>query len=294
MFILIMIMKNNFLKKYTTEIDLFIKSSLKEDIGKGDISSLSCLNNDIMSTVELISNESCIIAGIELTKRIIKKKNTSIILKSYVKDGDYVIPNEKIFLLNGPQLDILSIERLILNCIQRMSGVATLTNKLSNKISHTACKLLDTRKTTPNFRYPEKWAVIIGGGLNNRMGLFDAIMIKDNHVDFCKSITSTLKKTEKFLIKNQNDIPVIVETRNLNEIKECFAFPWIKRILLDNMNLNQLKKAVKLINKEFEIEASGNIDEKNIVKIAETGVDFVSLGALTHSYKNIDLTIRVI
>jgi nicotinate-nucleotide pyrophosphorylase (carboxylating) len=175
-----------------------------------------------------------------------------------------------------------------------MSGIATFTRFLSKKISHTSCKILDTRKTTPNFRYPEKWAVQIGGGYNHRMGLFDSIMIKDTHIDSCGSISKVLEKTKKYIISNNLKIPVIVETRNINEIEECLKYDWIDRILLDNMNVNQIKNALKLINNKIKTEASGNISSKNIVEIAETGVDYISVGALTHSYKSIDFSMKVI
>jgi nicotinate-nucleotide pyrophosphorylase (carboxylating) len=178
--------------------------------------------------------------------------------------------------------------------MQRMSGIASLTKQTASLIKHTNCKLLDTRKTTPNFRYPEKWAVHIGGGENHRMGLFDMIMIKDNHVDFCGSVDKALKKTKKYL-ENQNlNIPVIIEVRNEDEIKTCLEFPWIHRILLDNMNPNQIKRALKLINGKIATEASGNITKETIVEIAETGVNYVSLGAITHSAQNIDLSLKAI
>ncbi|MDB2457347.1 nicotinate-nucleotide diphosphorylase (carboxylating), partial [Flavobacteriaceae bacterium] len=164
----------------------------------------------------------------------------------------------------------------------------------SEQIKHTNCRLLDTRKTTPNFRYPEKWAVVIGGGENHRMGLFDMIMIKDNHVDFCGSIPKALTKTKEYLEKNNLDLPVIIEVRNEEEIKACLDFPWIHRILLDNMKPEVLSKGLDIINGAISTEASGNISSKNIVSIAETGVDYVSLGAITHSAKNIDLSLKAV
>ena len=194
--------------------------------------------------------------------------------------------------ITGPQYDLLAKERLVLNCMQRMSGIASLTHRLSQKISHTKCVLLDTRKTTPNFRYPEKWAVHIGGGNNHRIWLFDMIMIKDNHIDFNGSITKTLHKTQAYLAENKLSLKTIVEVRNLAEIEECFDFPWIHRLLLDNMSPRTLEKAIALIQGKFATEASGNINENNLVEIAETGVDYASLGALTHSAKNIDLSLK--
>lgn len=209
------------------------------------------------------------------------------------KDGQKIKKNSKILIITGPIIDILSIERLILNCLQRMSGVATLTNNLVNKISHTNCKILDTRKTTPNFRYPEKWAVKIGGAFNHRMDLSDEIMIKDNHIDFSKSLSHALNNVFSFKKKYKKEISVVVEVRNYEEILECLNFKWIDRLLLDNMSIREIKKSIKLIGGIFKTEASGNINENNIKEIANTGVDYISIGALTHSYKNIDLSFKV-
>ena len=188
----------------------------------------------------------------------------------------------------------MASERLVLNCMQRMSGIATLTHRLTEKIKHTSCKLLDTRKTTPGFRYPEKWAVAIGGGQNHRMGLFDAIMIKDNHVDFCGGIKQALDKTKAYLEQNQLDIPVIIEVRNAREIDQVMPFSWVKRILLDNMSPKILRENIDRIHGEFETEASGNITEDNLVSYAETGVDYASMGALTYAAVPVDLSLKAL
>ena len=209
-------------------------------------------------------------------------------------DGTSVKSGEIGFIVTGKASSLLILERLVLNCMQRMSGIASMTNFLNKKISHTKCTILDTRKTTPGFRYPEKWAVLIGGGQNHRMGLFDAIMIKDNHIDFCGSISDALKKTEDYIKKYNLSIPVIVEVRNSDEIKQAIRFPWIDRILLDNMEKNQIIRSLGLINRKFKTEASGNITLNNLVEIAETGVDYLSIGAITHSAKNIDLSLKAI
>ena len=286
--------KESFLSKYKKEIDRFIASAFAEDIGHGDHTSRSCLSNDLTSKAQLLVKEPGVIAGVELAKYVFKSKNKIFKFKTKINDGSAVNPGDIVFTVEGPQLELLAIERLILNCMQRMSGIASLTKQTASLIKHTNCKLLDTRKTTPNFRYPEKWAVHIGGGENHRMGLFDMIMIKDNHVDFCGSVDKALKKTEKYL-ENQNlNIPVIIEVRNEDEIKTCLEFPWIHRILLDNMNPNQIKRALKLINGKIATEASGNITKETIVEIAETGVNYVSLGAITHSAQNIDLSLKAI
>jgi len=289
-----MIMSNRFYKIHKNKIDEFIELAIKEDVGHGDHSSLSCFDMNANGSLVATNNESCVIAGLSLVKKIIQKQNNSIKIKLFIEDGCELKKNQKILTLSGPKYDILAIERLTLNCLQRMSGIATLTRSLAAKISHTSCKILDTRKTTPNFRYAEKWAVLIGGGINHRMGLFDSIMLKDNHIDFSGSVTLAIQKTKKYLSKNNLNLPVIVETRNIKEIKECLNFEWITRILLDNMNLVELESAVKLIDNKIQTEASGNISALNIVDVAETGVDYVSIGALTHSYKNIDLSMKTI
>ncbi len=281
-----------FYKKYKDPIDQFIINALAEDIGHADHTSLSCLSNQQYNRVELIAKESGIIAGVELAQIILKQVNDSIQCTVNKQEGSLIVPGDVVMTIEGPQYDLLATERLVLNCMQRMSGIASLTHRLSQKIAHTKCTLLDTRKTTPNFRYPEKWAVHIGGGSNHRMGLFDMIMIKDNHIDFNGSISKTLSKTQAYLVENKLSLKTIVEVRNLAEIEECFEFPWIHRLLLDNMSPQALKKAITLIQGKFATEASGNINESNLVEIAETGVDYASLGALTHSAKNIDLSLK--
>ncbi len=286
-------MQSEFYLKHKKNIDSFINNAIDEDIGKGDFSSLSSITKNKINSLELISNEECTIAGLSLVGLIISKFNKKIKFITNYKDGQKIKKNSKILVIKGPMIDILSIERLILNCLQRMSGVATLTNNLVNKISHTNCKILDTRKTTPNFRYPEKWAVKIGGAFNHRMDLSDEIMIKDNHIDFSKSLSYALNNVFSFKKKYKKEIPVVVEVRNYEEIHECLNFKWIDRLLLDNMSIREIKKSIKLIGGIFKTEASGNINENNIKEIANTGVDYISIGALTHSYKNIDLSFKV-
>ena len=286
--------KNTFLKDYKNEIDLFIAAALKEDIGNGDHTSQSCLSNNNISRANLLVKEAGIIAGVELAKHIFKTKNETFTFETKIADGAWVNPGDVVFTVEGPQLELLATERLVLNCTQRMSGIASLTRHTADLIKHTSCTLLDTRKTTPNFRYPEKWAVLIGGGENHRMGLFDVIMIKDNHVDFCGSTAKALSKTKQYLEANNLNIPVIIEVRNQSEIKACLYFPWIHRILLDNMNPEVLKEGLKIIDGKIATEASGNITKETIVAIAETGVDYVSLGALTHSAQNMDLSLKAV
>ena len=289
-----MIMSKTFYSTYKKEIHHFIDNALKEDIQDGDHSSLACLDNDKNSTASLLVKEPGIIAGVELAEIIFKRQNPKFTIDFAIKDGAQVQPGDIVFTIEGPQLDLLATERLVLNCMQRMSGIASLTQRLSKKINHTACRLLDTRKTTPNFRYPEKWAVRIGGGINHRMGLFDMIMLKDNHIDFAGSVAEALDRTDNYLKQNNLELPVIVEVRDVKEIEACLSFDWIHRLLLDNMPPQALREALKLIDGKFDTEASGNITEESITAIAETGVDYVSLGALTHSAKNIDLSLKAV
>lgn len=287
-------MPKTFYKTYQKEIDHFISNALIEDIQEGDHSSLACLDNQKRSKATLLVKEAGVVAGVELAEIIFKQKNPDFKITRHIKEGSKVAPGDTVFSVEGPQLDLLATERLVLNCMQRMSGIATLTHNLADKINHTNCRLLDTRKTTPNFRYPEKWAVRIGGGINHRMGLFDMIMLKDNHIDFAGTVAEALNRTQAYVQKNKLSIPVIVEVRTMEEVKACLAFDWIHRLLLDNMPPDQLREALALIKGKIDTEASGNITAETIVAIAETGVDYVSLGALTHSAKNLDLSLKAV
>ena len=289
-----MIMSHSFYEKYKLAINRFIEQALNEDIEKGDHSSQACFDNQLETSTVLKVKEDCIIAGIDLAEKIFERFDHHIKLTRNFNDGEFLSKGTVAYIVKGPAKSLLSSERLVLNCMQRMSGIASFTHQLNQKINHTKCKILDTRKTTPGFRYPEKWAVTIGGGYNHRMGLFDAIMIKDNHVDFCGGIESTLLKAKDYLDRNQLKIDVIVEVRNQNEVEAVMDFPWVKRILLDNMEPDEIEEKVAWINNSFETEASGNINEDNLIQYAETGVDFVSIGALTHSAKNVDLSLKAL
>lgn len=289
-----MIEQDKFYETFKFEIDLFIKKSLEEDIGNGDYTTKSCLQSPEKRKMILKVNQPCILAGVELAKKIFSFYDSDIKIDINLTDGSSARIGEIGFIVSGKASSLLILERLVLNCMQRMSGIASLTNFLNKKICHTKCKILDTRKTTPGFRYPEKWAVLIGGGYNHRMGLFDSIIIKDNHIDFCGSITEALSRTKDYIKKNNLSIPVIVEVRNEQEIRQAMKFSWIDRILLDNMTKNQIIKSLKLIDRKYKTEASGNITLNNLVEIAETGVDYMSLGAITHSAKNIDLSLKAI
>ncbi len=279
---------------YQKELQQFIESALKEDIGPGDFSALAALDTEQEGAAQLIVKEDCVLAGVELAKLIFTQYDPSLEIETFIEDGEKVSTGSIAFKVRGTTQSILATERLVLNVMQRMSGIATLTNENQNLINHTKCKVLDTRKTTPNFRIAEKWAVVIGGGVNHRMGLYDMIMLKDNHIDYCGGVSAAIEKTIDFLKLKQLDLPIIVETRDLNEVKACLDYPEIHRILLDNMSTDQLREAVKLINGKIPTEASGNITKDTIVSIAETGVDYVSLGSITHSAPNIDLSLKAL
>jgi nicotinate-nucleotide pyrophosphorylase (carboxylating) len=285
---------DNFYEKHKTYIDRFIVQALKEDIEGGDHSSNACFNEEIEKEAVLKVKDDCVIAGITLGEKIFHNYDKTLFIETMINDGKRLESGSIAFKVRGKAKSVLATERLVLNCMQRMSGIATFTRQLSEKIKHTSCKILDTRKTTPGFRYPEKWAVAIGGGCNHRMGLFDAIMIKDNHVDFCGGMKKALVKTKTYLEQNDLDIPVIVEVRNKEEIDQVMLFPWVKRILLDNMSPRLLLENIERINGKFETEASGNIKEQDLVSYAETGVDYISMGALTYASKAVDLSLKAV
>lgn len=285
---------NNFYDTYKSAIDRFIDQALEEDIEEGDHSSSACFDVALEKEAVLKVKGKCVIAGIKLAEKIFQRYDPSLMVTHLSKDGDKFEHETEAFRVKGEAKSLLATERLVLNCMQRMSGIATLSNQLNQKIKHTRCRILDTRKTSPGFRYPEKWAVSIGGGYNHRMGLFDAIMIKDNHIDFCGGVSKALKKTKAYLDENKLEIPAIVEVRNSLEIDQVMHFPWVTRILLDNMTPEILKQNIQRINRKFVTEASGNITEDNLIAYAETGVDYVSMGALTYAAEPIDLSFKAV
>lgn len=275
-------------------IQQFIESALAEDIREGDHSSLASIPADTINTAQLIIKGEGILAGIELAKSIFKRVDPKLEIVVFKTDGSAIKYGDIALKVYGSAISILTSERLVLNCLQRMSGIATYTHNLNQLISHTSAKLLDTRKTTPNFRLPEKWAVAIGGGKNHRFGLFDMIMLKDNHNDFAGGITQSVQATHAYLKKNNLKLRVEVETRNLQEVKEVLAVGGVDVIMLDNMSIPDMKEAVSIINGACEVEASGGITEETIKGIAETGVDFISVGALTHSHKSLDMSLKAV
>lgn len=271
----------------------FIKNALEEDIQDGDHSTLSTIPKDLEQSAKLLVKENCILAGVELAEIIFKTFDKNLKVETYIKDGEVAKTGDIAFIVSGSARSILSTERLVLNCMQRMSGIATLTHDWDTRLIGTKTKLLDTRKTTPNFRVCEKWAVAIGGGTNHRYGLYDMIMLKDNHIDYNGSITNAVKMAKDYVKKSKKKLKIEVETRNLEEVQEAIDAK-VDRIMLDNMDVTTMKKAVKLINGSCESEASGGITRDQLKEIATTGVTFISVGALTHSAENIDLSLKAI
>lgn len=272
----------------------FIKNALIEDVGDGDHSSLGCIPKDTTSKAHLLVKDKGIIAGIELAKMIFKEVDSTLKMTTKLQDGDKVSFGDVAFIVEGNSISILTAERLVLNCMQHMSAIATKTNYLNSLIAHTKCKLLDTRKTTPLNRTIEKWAVKIGGGCNHRFGLYDMIMIKDNHIDFAGGIPQAISKIKKYLKNNNKKLEIIVEARNLDEVNQILQQGGVKRILLDNFDYETTKKAVAIIGGKCQSESSGGITEENIAEYAKCGVDFISVGALTHSVLNFDLSLKAI
>jgi nicotinate-nucleotide pyrophosphorylase (carboxylating) len=281
--------------EYLTEkaISDFIHSALAEDIGEGDHSTLATIPSSERAKAKLLVKADGIIAGIVLAKKIFATIDSTLEIKLHKKDGDTMLAGDVAFEVHGKAQSILSGERLVLNCMQRMSGIATYTNRLCKLIEGTSAQLMDTRKTTPNFRLMEKWAVAIGGGRNHRFALYDMIMLKDNHIDVAGGITKAVRDVVNYQKEKNKNLQIEVETRNLNEVREALATDAVDVIMLDNMKVEDMKAAVKLINGKCKTEASGGITEKNLRSVAECGVDYISMGALTHSVKSLDLSLKV-
>lgn len=275
-------------------IDKFIKLALEEDLGDGDHTSLSTIPAEKIGSAELIVKQPGILAGVEVAEKVFKAVDPETELTLFILDGAIIEPGNIAFKVVGKSASILSAERLALNFMQRMSGIATYTHKLTSLMEGLHTKLLDTRKTTPNFRYFEKEAVRIGGGVNHRMGLYDMIMIKDNHVDFAGGIANAIHATHEYLKKNNKSLKIEIEVRNLDELKEVLHIGMVDRIMLDNFKNDDMRKAVIMVDGKYETEASGMITEKTIRAVAETGVDFISVGALTHQIKSLDLSLKAI
>lgn len=273
-------------------IKAFIKAALKEDLGDGDHTSLGSIPAEATQKAHLLIKDEGMIAGLEMANYIFDTVDKNLKVNFHKKDGDHMTHGEIGFEVEGNARSILAAERLVLNCLQRMSGIATYTNSLNNLIKGSKAKMLDTRKTTPNFRLPEKWAVKIGGGVNHRFGLFDMILLKDNHVDFAGGVKNAILSTIKYLEENDLSLKIELEVRSLDELSQALQVGRIHRVMLDNMLPSDIRQAIRMIGGQFETEASGGINEKNIQEIAETGVDFISVGALTHTYRSLDMSLK--
>jgi len=269
-----------------------VANALHEDIGDGDHSSLASVPENAVGKAKLLVKGEGIIAGVELAEMIFKQYDDSIRFYRHIADGTPVKYGEIAFEIEGKSRSILATERLVLNFMQRMSGIATQTNHFVKLIEGTHAKLLDTRKTTPGIRYMEKWAVKIGGGYNHRFALYDMIMLKDNHIDYAGGVRNAILRTNEYLQRTGKQLKIEIEVRNEDELKEVLEVGHVDRIMLDNFNPERIRKALPLIPENFETEASGGITEETIREYAETGIDFISVGALTHSYKSLDLSLK--
>ena len=273
-------------------LDEIIRNALQEDIGSGDFSTLSCVPKEAKGSAQLIVKENGVLAGIEVAKRIYEIYDPSLLFEVLKFDGDSVKKGDIAFCVAGSSQSILTTERLVLNCLQRMSGIATLTAKIKKEIEGSSSIILDTRKTTPGIRFLEKWAVKIGGGQNHRFGLYDMIMLKDNHIDYAGGITAAIQRTKAFLISAKKDLKIEIEVRNTKELEEVLRVGGVDRIMLDNFSPENLKEALKIIPSTYETEASGGITLENIRAYADTNVKYISVGALTHSVKSLDLSLK--
>ncbi|MCH2231466.1 MAG: carboxylating nicotinate-nucleotide diphosphorylase [Crocinitomicaceae bacterium] len=273
-------------------IDEIIQNALREDIGDGDHSSLSCVPEDATGTAKLIVKGDGVIAGVELAKRIFELFDPSLKVEQFINDGDHVKYGDIAFEVHGSSRSILSTERLVLNFMQRMSGIATQTNEIVKLIEGTNAKLLDTRKTTPGLRYMEKWAVRIGGGHNHRFALYDMIMLKDNHVDYAGGVRPAIERANEYLKSTGKNLKIEIEVRNEVELSQVIQVGNVDRIMLDNFTPERIVEVLKTIPDNFEVEASGGITIDTIRSFAETGVDFISVGALTHSFESLDMSLK--
>ena len=281
-------------EQFQKEIDLIIANAIREDIGTGDHTSLSCIPKEATGKAKLLVKDDGIIAGVEFAKQVFAYVDETLEVETLINDGTPVKYGDIVFYVSGKSQSILMAERLVLNAMQRMSAIATKTHEFMSLLEGTKTKILDTRKTTPGLRALEKWAVKIGGGENHRFALYDMIMIKDNHIDFAGGIAQAIEKTKKYLTDNNLDLKIIVEARSLKEIEEILKHEGVYRILIDNFNYEDTRKAVALIGDQCLTESSGGINEDTLRKYAECGVDYISSGALTHSVYNMDLSLKAV
>jgi nicotinate-nucleotide pyrophosphorylase (carboxylating) len=275
-------------------INQFIKNAIAEDLGDGDHTSLSTIPANAKGKAKLLIKEDGIIAGVELAQEIFKQVDANLQVEVFINDGAAVKYGDIALTVSGSSQSILLAERLVLNCMQRMSGIATKTNHIVKLLSGYHTQLLDTRKTTPGLRYLEKWAVRIGGGVNHRIGLYDMILIKDNHVDYAGGIANAINAANQYLKEKNKQLEIEIEVRNLAELGEVLDSGNVNRIMLDNFSFTDLKEAVRLIDKKYITEASGGIVEENVTEYAACGVDYISMGALTHSVKSLDMSLKAV
>jgi nicotinate-nucleotide pyrophosphorylase (carboxylating) len=281
-------------EQFEKEIDIIITNAIREDVGDGDHSSLACIPAFAKGKAKLLVKEEGIIAGVDMAKIIFSYVDKKLRVETLINDGTPVKVGDVVFYVEGSSQSILKAERLVLNTMQRMSAIATKTNEFVKLLEGTKTKILDTRKTTPGIRAIEKWAVVIGGGENHRFALYDMVMLKDNHIDFCGGVTKAIEKTKEYLKNNNLDLKIIVEARDMDEIKEILACGGVHRILIDNFDYDGTKKAVELIGNQCQTESSGGINLETARKYAECGVDYISSGALTHSVYNMDLSLKAV
>lgn len=277
---------------FKQELNLIIENGIREDIGPGDYSSLACIPSSAVGKAKLLVKDKGVIAGVEFAQMIFKKVDSSLEVEVLIQDGSFVNYGDVVFHVKGNSQSILKAERLVLNSMQRMSAIATKTQKYVELLKGTGTQILDTRKTTPGFRAAEKWAVRIGGGENHRFALYDMIMLKDNHNDFAGGIAEAIQKTKSYLLEHNLDLKIIVEARNLQEVDTIVKCGGVYRILLDNFDFETTREAVKRIGNHCLTESSGNINENTIRSYAECGVNYISSGALTHSVYNMDLSLK--
>ncbi len=273
-------------------VDAYLLQFLQEDIGDGDYSTLACVPTNASASAKLLVKENGVLAGLEVIKRLYSLYDENITLRCFKNDGDTIKVGDVAFIVSGASQTILTTERTVLNILQRMSAIATLTNQVVSKVSAFPVTILDTRKTTPGFRYFEKEAVRIGGGTNHRFGLYDMVMLKDNHLDYAGGIKEAIQKTRDYLNTNNLIRKIEIEVRNLDELNEVISLGGVDRIMLDNFIPNDLVIALKIIPEHFETEASGGITMDNVLDYARTGVQFISIGALTHSARSLDLSLK--
>ncbi|ADY28151.1 nicotinate-nucleotide pyrophosphorylase [Cellulophaga lytica] len=281
-------------EQFQKEIDQIISNAIREDVGDGDHSSLACIPETATGKAKLLVKDNGIIAGVDFAKQVFAYVDKNLQVETLINDGETVKHGDIVFYVAGSSQSILKAERLVLNAMQRMSAIATKTNFFVKLLEGTNTKILDTRKTTPGLRAAEKWAVKIGGGENHRFALYDMIMLKDNHIDFAGGVTKAIEKTKEYLKATNRDLKIIVEARNLDEIKEILKTDGVYRILIDNFNYKDTRTAVALIGDKCLTESSGGINEDTIREYAECGVNYISSGALTHSVYNMDLSLKAV